>query len=72
MEPNETSAGRQEELVNQIDGALAEIQSTLELMLPLAQLSASGLDLDRDALQRTLERLRRKIDRIADGLDPFT
>ena len=51
-----------------VDAALAEIERTLDQMLALAQLSASGLEVDREALQRTLERLQDKIDRIADGL----
>ncbi|MBD5150217.1 MAG: hypothetical protein HDT18_07600 [Oscillibacter sp.] len=52
-----------------IDAALAEIERTLDQMLTLSRLSASDLDLDRAALQKTLERLQRKIDRIADGLE---
>ena len=52
-----------------IDAALAEIERTLDQMLVLAQLSASDLHLDRAALQKTLERLQNKIDRIADGFE---
>lgn len=52
-----------------IDAALAEIERTLDQMLVLAQLSASDLHIDRAALQKTLERLQNKIDRIADGLE---
>ena len=52
-----------------IDAALAEIERTLDQMLALAQLSASNLNLDRAALQKTLERLQNKINRIADGLE---
>lgn len=51
------------------DAALAEIERTLDQMLLLAQVSASSLDVDRTALQKTLERLQRKIDRIADALE---
>lgn len=51
------------------DAALAEIEYTLEQMLVLAKLSASNLDVDRAALQRTLEHLQRKVDNIADGLE---
>lgn len=51
------------------DAALAEIERTLDQMLVLAQVSASSLDVDRAALQKTLERLQRKIDRIADELE---
>lgn len=53
-----------------IDAALAEIERILDQMMVLAKLSASSLDVDRAALQRTLERLQKKIDRIADGLTP--
>ena len=52
-----------------IDAALAEIERTLDQMLALAQLSASNLNLDRAALQKTLERLQNKINRIADDLE---
>lgn len=52
-----------------LDAALAEIERTLEQMLTLARLSATDLNLDRDALQRTLERLQIKIDRIADAIE---
>lgn len=51
------------------DAALAEIERTLDQMLVLAQVSASSLDVDRSALQKTLEQLQRKIDRIADELE---
>lgn len=51
-----------------VDAALAEIERILDQMLVLAELSSSSLDVDRAALQRTLERLQAKIDRIADGL----
>ena len=50
------------------DDALAEIERILHQMLLLAELSAGNGDVDRDSLQKTLERLRDKIDRIADGL----
>ena len=43
-----------------LDAALAEIERILEQMLTLARLSATDLNLDRDALQRTLEQLQRK------------
>ena len=51
-----------------VDQALGEIERTLEQMLTLAQLSASDLNIDRAAMQKTLERLQRKIDRIADTI----
>lgn len=57
-----------EQSIQSIDQALGEIERTLEQMLTLAQLSASDLNVDRAALQKTLERLQRKIDRIADTI----
>ena len=57
-----------EQSIQSIDKALGEIERTLEQMLALAQLSASDLNVDRAALQKTLERLQRKIDRIADTI----
>lgn len=57
-----------EKSIQSIDQALGEIERTLEQMRTLAQLSASDLNVDRAALQKTLERLQRKIDRIADTL----
>ena len=57
-----------EQTIQSIDQALGEIERTLKQMLTLAQLSASDLNVDREALQKTLERLQRKIDRIADTI----
>lgn len=57
-----------EKSIQSIDQALGEIERTLEQMKTLAQLSASDLNVDRAALQKTLERLQRKIDRIADTI----
>lgn len=58
-----------EQSIQSVDQALDEIEHTLEQMLALARLSASDLtNLDRDALQKTLERLQNKIDRIADTM----
>lgn len=54
--------------IQQIDAALAEIERTLDQMLTLARLSASDLNVDRAALQKTLERLQNKIDHIAGQL----
>ena len=51
-----------------VDQALDEIERTLEQMLTLARLSASDLNVDRATLQKTLERLQKKIDRIADTI----
>ena len=64
-----TSPVEGSEELQSLDNGLAEIEQTLNLMLTLAQVSASDLDIDRTALQATLERLQRKIDRIADGLE---
>ena len=57
-----------EKSVQSIDQALGEIERTLEQMLTLARLSASDLNVDRAALQKTLERLQHKSDRIADTI----
>ena len=57
-----------EQSIQSIDQALGEIERTLEQMHALAQLSASDLNVDRAALQKTLERLQHKIDRIADTI----
>ena len=57
-----------EQSIQSVDQALGEIERTLEQMLALAQLSASDLNIDRAALQKTLERLQAKIDRIADTI----
>ena len=57
-----------EKSVQSIDQALGEIERTLEQMLTLARLSTSDLNVDRAALQKTLERLQRKIDRIVDTI----
>ena len=57
-----------EKSVQSIDQALGEIERTLEQMLTLARLSASDLNVDRATLQKTLERLQHKIDRIADTI----
>ena len=64
MQPKE----KIEQSIQSIDQALGEIERTLEQMLALAQLSASDLNIDRATLQKTLERLQRKIDRIADTI----
>ena len=57
-----------EKSIQSVDRALAEIERTLEQMLTLARLSATDLNLDRAALQKTLELLQCKIDRIADTI----
>lgn len=58
------------EAFRRIDETLSEIERALDQMLVLAELSASDLNVDRDTMQKTLERLGRKIDRLADGLPP--
>lgn len=55
----------------EIISGMDEISHTLDQMLALAKLSASDLDLDRDALQRTLKHLINRIDRIADRITPY-
>ena len=52
-----------------VEQALDEIDRILHQMLLLAELSASDSNVDRENLQRVLERLRDKIDRIVDRLD---
>ncbi len=57
------------EAIRSVDAALAEIERTLDQMLTLARLSAADLNVDRAALQKTLERLKNKIDHIADWVE---
>lgn len=52
-----------------VERALDEIDRVLHQMLLLAELSASDSNVDRQYLQKVLERLQNKIDRIADRLD---
>lgn len=61
----ENEAAAQEELARRLD----EITRLLRRMLALAELSASDLDVDRQLLQKTLERLRAEVERLADGID---
>ena len=56
-------------LPQDIERALDEIDRILYQMLLLAELSASDSNVDRQSLQKVLERLQDKIDRIADRLD---
>lgn len=51
--------------------SLEEIDHILHQMLLLSELSASDADLDRLMLQRGLECLGKKIDRIADQLEDW-
>ena len=69
QEPNEQlSSPDASAPLQSIETALDDISHALDQMLALAQLSASDLNLDRNAMQKTLERLQSKIDRIADQL----
>ncbi len=56
----------QEELARRLD----EITRLLRRMLALAELSASDLNVDRQLLQKTLERLKAEVERLSDGIDP--
>jgi len=56
------------ELPQELLNALDEIDRHLHQMLLLAELSASDSNVDRESLQKVLEHLRKKIDRIADQL----
>ena len=63
-----------EETANQplpqdIERALDEIDRILHQMLLLAELSASDSNVDRQNLQKVLERLKDKIDAIADKIE---
>ena len=54
--------------IQNVDQALGEVDRLLHQMLLLAELSASDLDVARDVLQKILERLQRRIDRIMEGI----
>lgn len=54
--------------VQSVDEALEQIDRVLHQMLLLAELSAGDGAVDRESLQRVLERLQNKIDRIADTI----
>lgn len=55
-------------LPQEVERALDEIDRILHQMLLLAELSASENNVDRQSLQKVLERLQHKIDAIADRL----
>lgn len=55
-------------LPQEVEHALDEIDRILHQMLLLAELSASDSNVDRQSLQKVLERLQSKIDAIADCL----
>ena len=56
-------------LPQDVEQALDEIDRILHQMLLLAELSASDSSVDRQNLQKVLERLQKKIDVIADKID---
>lgn len=56
-------------LPQDVERALDEIDRSLHQMLLLAELSASDSSVDRQSIQKVLERLQAKIDRIADRMD---
>ena len=55
-------------LPQDLERALDEIDRILHQMLLLAELSASDSNVDRQSLQKVLERLQKKIDIIADKI----
>ena len=55
-------------LPQDVEHALDEIDRILHQMLLLAELSASDSNVDRQNLQKVLERLQSKIDAIADKI----
>ena len=55
-------------LPQEVEHALDEIDRILHQMLLLAELSASDSNVDRQSLQKVLERLQSKIDAIVDRL----
>lgn len=56
-------------LPQDIERALDEIDRILHQMLLLAELSASDSNVDRQSLQKVLDRLQNRIDTIADRLN---
>lgn len=52
-----------------VEEAVDEIDRLLHQMLVLAELSAGEGNLDRATLQKTLDHMRREIDRLADQID---
>ena len=52
-----------------VEAAVDEIDRILHQMLVLAELSAGEGNLDRATLQKTLDHMRREIDRLADQID---
>ena len=56
-------------LPQEVEHALDEIDRILHQMLLLAELSASDSDVDRQSLQKVLERLQNRINTIADRLN---
>lgn len=56
-------------LPQDVERALDEIDRILHQMLLLAELSASDSNVDRQSLQKVLERLQNRINTIADRLN---
>lgn len=57
--------------MEEVEKSLADIDRILHQMLLLSELSASDNNVQRESLQKVLERLRNKIDSIADQLPPL-
>lgn len=55
-----------------VEEAVDEIDRLLHQMLIMAELSAGDGNLDRAALQKTLEHMRREIDRLADAIETLS
>lgn len=66
--PDQTNKNRNYSQIQSVEQGLAEIDRTLHQMLLLAELSAGDGKVDRQSLQKALERLRDRIDRISDRL----
>ena len=56
--------------LEEVESSLEDIDRILHQMLLLAGLSASDSNVQRESLQKVLERLRARIDSIADRLTP--
>lgn len=56
--------------LEEVESSLEEIDRILHQMLLLSELSASDSNVQRETLQKVLDRLRNKIDNIADRLSP--
>ena len=56
--------------LEEVESSLEDIDRILHQMLLLAGLSASDSNVQRESLQKVLDRLRDRIDSIADRLSP--